>query len=138
MVELYGRPALLLHGDTLCTDDVEYQAFRQQVRNPQWQAGVLALSIEQRLQMAQSARDASQQHTGSTDMAIMDVNDGAVRGAFADHSVDLMIHGHTHRPNHHVLELDNGTRADRYVLSDWYQAGSYLEVSPAGIRSIDL
>ena len=134
VVDLYGTPTLLLHGDSLCTDDTEYQAFRQQTRNPAWQAGVLALSIEERLQMARGARDASKEHTGSTAMDIMDVNADAVAAAFRKHNVARMIHGHTHRPAVHQLDLGEFT-AERIVLADWYGEGSYLEVNAEGAKS---
>ena len=138
VVDLYGRPTLLLHGDTLCTDDVEYQAFRLQSRNPAWQAGILALSIEQRLQLARSARDASKTHTGTVSMDIMDVNQQAVREAFDKHSVKFMIHGHTHRPAVHTHSLPDGTSAERIVLADWYGQGTFLGVDEAGAKSITL
>lgn len=135
VIDLQGTPTLLLHGDSLCTDDVEYQALRRQVRDPAWQAGVLAMSIEERLKMAQTAREASKQHTRSASMEIMDVNPGAVTDAFRRHGVSRMIHGHTHRPARHRVELD-GETAERIVLADWYDHGSYLEVSPEQVRSI--
>lgn len=138
LLDLYGRKTVLLHGDTLCTDDVEYQAFRLQVRNPQWQAQVLALSIEERIKLAQSARDASQQHTGSAAMEIMDVNQEAVVKCFHQNDVQHMIHGHTHRPAVHRHDLGDGQFGERIVLSDWYRAGSYLEVDADGARSIAL
>ena len=138
VVPLYGTPTLLLHGDTLCTDDVEYQAFRKQARDPAWQAAILKLPVEQRLRMAREARDASSQHTGSTAMDIMDVNGTAVKNAFLDHGVTHMIHGHTHRPAVHRHQLEQGIDAQRIVLADWYSAGSYLEVTPDGARSVTL
>ena len=134
VVDLYDTPTLLLHGDTLCTDDLEYQAFRQQSRDPAWQTAILALSVEERLQMANSARSASLEHTGSASMEIMDVNAEAVSSAFREHQVSRMIHGHTHRPAYH----GSGSNAERIVLADWYNSGSYLEVSPEGARSIAL
>ena len=137
VVDLYGTPTLLLHGDTLCTDDTEYQALRRQLRDPAWQAGVLAMTIEQRLQMAQAARAASMQHTGSVAEEIMDVNAAAVASAFREQGVRRMIHGHTHRPAFHQVDLD-ATDAERIVLADWYDSGSYLEVSARGARSLDL
>ena len=129
VVDLYGTPTLLLHGDTLCIDDKEYQAFRQQSRDPRWQTRILALSVEERLQLAGSARDASKAHTGSTSMDIMDVNDTAVRTAFREYSVKRMIHGHTHRPAFHRYILEDDSEAERIVLADWHMAGSYLSVS---------
>ena len=138
VVDLYGTATLLLHGDTLCTDDIEYQAFRQQTRNPLWQQGVLALSVEELLKMAHELRDASMQHTGSASMDIMDVNEAAVVSAFRENNVSRMIHGHTHRPAFHQHELEGGNQAERIVLADWYRSGSYLEVSSQGVRSVDI
>jgi UDP-2,3-diacylglucosamine hydrolase len=137
-IDLYGQPTLLLHGDTLCTDDAEYQAFRLQARNPAFQAMFLNQSVDQRLAMANSARDASKQHTGNTDMAIMDVNAKAVAQAFEKADTLRMIHGHTHRPAIHQHELNDATVAERIVLSDWYKSGSYLQVTPKGVASIPL
>ncbi|MEJ2383418.1 MAG: UDP-2,3-diacylglucosamine diphosphatase [Xanthomonadales bacterium] len=137
-LDLYGTPTVLLHGDTLCTDDVAYQAVRAQTRDPAWQSHVLSMSIEERLEMARSARDASMAHTGNTAADIMDVNPEAVLDAFAASGARLMIHGHTHRPATHDVPLEDGTIAQRVVLADWYDHGSYLEVSPRGIRSRDL
>lgn len=137
-VNLYGQPTLLLHGDTLCTDDVEYQAFRQQVRNPAFQQMFLGQGVEQRLAMAASARDASKQHTGNTAMAIMDVNDAAVAAAFSASGTRRMIHGHTHRPAVHQHALPDGATAERIVLADWYRNGSYLRVDENGAESIAL
>jgi UDP-2,3-diacylglucosamine hydrolase len=137
VIDLFGTPTLLLHGDTLCTDDLEYQAFRQQSRDPAWQAAILAMSIEERLQMAHTARSASIEHTGSTSMDIMDVNMEAVSSAFRKHNTLKMIHGHTHRPATHVVDLGDST-AERIVLAAWYGEGSYLEVSPRGAASVTL
>ena len=135
VIDLHGTPTLLLHGDSLCTDDVEYQAMRRQVRNPDWQAGVLSLSIEERLQMATQAREASKEHTRSASMEIMDVNQQAVEEAFDRHGVPRMIHGHTHRPARHTWERGDRTM-ERIVLSDWYDHGSFLRVSGDGIESV--
>jgi UDP-2,3-diacylglucosamine hydrolase len=138
VVDLCGTPTLLLHGDTLCTDDLEYQAFRRQSRDAAWQAAVLSLPVVQRLRMAGEARDASRKHTESAAMEIMDVNETAVREAFRQHQVRRMIHGHTHRPAVHRHDLGQGVEGERIVLADWYDQGSYLEVTPAGARSITL
>ncbi len=109
---------LLTHGDEFCTDDAAYQQFRQMVRNPQWQAEFLAKTIPERLAMAQQARGESQMANQAKSMEIMDVNAGAVEQAFRDHGVTLMVHGHTHRPARHVLEVD-GAKRERWVLPDW-------------------
>ena len=137
-LDLYGTPAVLLHGDTLCTDDHEYQAVRVQTRDPAWQRRVLSLSVEERLEMARNARDASMAHTGSAATEIMDVNPQSVLEAFTASDARLMIHGHTHRPAVHRVSLADGTTARRIVLADWYDHGSYLEVTPEGFTSRDL
>jgi len=131
VVDLYGHPTLLLHGDTLCTDDFEYQSFRRQVRTPEFKDRFLQMSPRQRLHMAQNARDASKRHTGSSAaMNIMDVNETAVLDAFREHDVVRMIHGHTHRPAFHRHSLGAGASGQRRVLADWNTSGSYLCVSP--------
>ena len=137
-LDLYGTPAVLLHGDTLCTDDHEYQAVRVQTRDPAWQRRVLSMSVEERLEMARNARDASMAHTGSAATDIMDVNPQSVLEAFTASDARLMIHGHTHRPAVHRVSLADGTTAHRIVLADWYDHGSYLEVTPEGFTSRDL
>jgi UDP-2,3-diacylglucosamine hydrolase len=129
VVDLYGERVLLMHGDSLCTDDVAYQQFRTMVRNPDWQQGFLAKTPQERLQIALQARDASAEHKGNVGMDIMDVNAGQVDSAFERHDVLRMIHGHTHRPATHDLVI-NGQSAQRIVLGDWYTQGSVLRVSP--------
>lgn len=125
VIGLYGVPTLILHGDVLCTDDVAYQAFRKQVRDPAWQAAFLARPPAERRAFAAQARDASRAHTSSADMAIMDVNQAAVEDALRQAGVTRMIHGHTHRPAIHDFVLD-GRPAQRIVLGDWYEQGSVL------------
>jgi len=129
VADLYGERVLLMHGDSLCTDDVAYQQFRDVVREPAWQRDFLARSPQERLQTALQARDASAAHKGAVDMTIMDVNPGEVVAAFERHSVTRMIHGHTHRPATHDLEIQ-GQPAQRIVLGDWYTQGSVLRVQP--------
>jgi UDP-2,3-diacylglucosamine hydrolase len=127
VIDLYGEHVLLMHGDSLCTDDVPYQQFRKLVRNPAWQQDFLAKTPPERLQIALQARDASAEHKGNVDMQIMDVNQGQVIAAFERHGVHRMIHGHTHRPATHDLVVD-GEPAERIVLGDWYTRGSVLRV----------
>ena len=129
VVDLYGEQVLLMHGDSLCTDDIPYQQFRGMVRNTAWQEGFLAKSPQERLQIALQARDASTEHKGNVSMDIMDVNHGEVVAAFERHGVSRMIHGHTHRPAIHELEI-NGHAVQRIVLGDWYTQGSVLRVKP--------
>jgi len=135
LVDLYGRKALLLHGDTLCTDDLAYQAFRTQVRNPAWQRAALSRPIAERIAMAQGLRGDSESAKSGKSMQIMDVAAAAVEKAFADSGAELMIHGHTHRPGRHEYVVD-GRKRERWVLPDWYGPGGYLAVSPEGVRTI--
>jgi UDP-2,3-diacylglucosamine hydrolase len=129
---LHGQPTLLMHGDVLCTDDVAYQAVRQQVRTPQWQAQILAMPLEARRAFAAKAREDSRAHTGSTMETIMDVNVDAVADAMRQAGVTRLIHGHTHRPAVHRFQLD-GQTAERIVLGDWYEHGSVLKVDEHGV-----
>jgi UDP-2,3-diacylglucosamine hydrolase len=135
-IDLYGQRTLLMHGDTLCTDDVRYQAFRAQVRDPAWQQATLARPIEERLVLANRMRIESEGTKQATPMDIMDVSPQAVERAFADSGCDLLIHGHTHRPGRHIYKV-GGHERTRWVLRDWYERGGYLEASPEGIRAID-
>lgn len=127
-ISLQGRDALLMHGDTLCTDDIEYQKFRQMVRNPQWIQQVLNKSLEERLQLAKSIRAQSKQSTTDKDEYIMDVNQDETDKVFIENNVDLVIHGHTHRPAIHHKTI-NGVDTTRIVLGDWYKTASYLRVN---------
>jgi UDP-2,3-diacylglucosamine hydrolase len=136
-IDLYGTRTLLLHGDTLCTGDAAYQAFRKQVRDPNWQAAALARPISERIAIAQEMRLKSEGAKQGKAMAIMDVAPDAVEQAFRVSGCAQMIHGHTHRPARHVHRVD-GTERVRWVLADWYDRGSYLEATPAGLRSVQM
>ncbi len=131
-LKLHHRSALLMHGDTLCTDDTHYQAIRKTIRGEQWQSDFLALPVTQRLAFAQDAREQSQEHTRSQDQAIMDVNAQAVKHCFETHNMSLLIHGHTHRPAQHQLDI-NGKPCQRIVLGDWYEQGSVLRIDSNSI-----
>jgi UDP-2,3-diacylglucosamine hydrolase len=124
VVDLHGTPTLLLHGDTLCLDDVAYQRIRGQLRHPDWQWQFLAQPLAARRAFAAQARAESAKHTGTMDAAIMDVTPSAVEQALAEHGVLRMVHGHTHRPALHDL----GSGCQRIVLGDWYEQGSVLRV----------
>lgn len=121
-----NRTALLLHGDSLCTDDQEYMAFRQQVRNPAWQGQILALPLEQRRIMAAELRSKSKSMNSNKAEDIMDCSEANILQTFADESVNLMIHGHTHRPKRHAHAPKNGD-SERIVLGDWETTGWYLK-----------
>ena len=137
VADLYGEQVLLMHGDSLCSDDIPYQQFRKLVRNPTWQHEFLSKTPQERLQAAMEARDASAVHKGNLDMNIMDVNQGEVIERFERHGVHRMIHGHTHRPATHEL-LVKGETAQRIVLGDWYTQGSVLRVQPGGQYFLDV
>ena len=128
VLDIAGTPTLLMHGDTLCTDDVDYQRWRKKARNRVVQAVFLAASLERRRKISAKAREKSKSVIADKPAEIMDVNAGAVRAAFHKHGVGRMIHGHTHRPGRHELEVD-GRKCERWVLPDWYGRGGYLEVS---------
>jgi UDP-2,3-diacylglucosamine hydrolase len=136
-LDLHGTPTLLLHGDVLCTDDTEYQAFRAMVRDPNWQKAFLARPLEERRMMAAQAREQSRSRGQSLDADIMDVNADAVAETFRTHAVPRMIHGHTHRPHIHHIEVDGEPR-ERIVLGDWYEQGSVLRVNQQGAELKDL
>lgn len=125
VIRIDGERVLLMHGDVLCIDDTEYQAFRRMVRDPDWQAAFLSLSIEQRIARAREARDESSGRNQSIDDYLMDVNPGEVNRAMAEHGVHRLIHGHTHRPAIHELGTRPGEK-QRIVLGDWYDQGSVL------------
>jgi UDP-2,3-diacylglucosamine hydrolase len=132
-VDLYGRKSLLMHGDLLCTDDVDYQALRRRLRDPDWQRQALALPLEERLALAEQARELSVLAGQDKDAAIMDVNPDEVLRVFARYDVDLLIHGHTHRPGIHRLR--QGDRdLERVVLGDWYEQGSVLRAAPGKLE----
>lgn len=137
VIDLYGIPTLLLHGDTLCTDDTDYQQMRKQLRSPAWQAEFLGASVEQRLAIARQYRNESRVRSRAKSEAIMDVNTDAVMEAMRRHEVTRLIHGHTHRPAVHHLEID-GRPAERIVLGDWYTQNSSLHCDAAGCRLSNL
>jgi UDP-2,3-diacylglucosamine hydrolase len=135
-LDLYGTSALLMHGDTLCTGDTAYQAFRREVRDPQWQRAMLARPIAERVAIALGMREGSQSAKQAKAMEIMDVAREAVDAAFESSGAAVIIHGHTHRPARHVYRVA-GTERVRWVLPDWYEGGGYLEASPSGIRALE-
>lgn len=132
LITLYGRRALLSHGDQLCTDDVAYQAFRRQVREPGWQNDFLAQPLAARKAQIEALRQKSEQEKAHKAESIMDVNDDAVKALLREYDYpELLVHGHTHRPARHAIEVD-GHRCERWVLGDWYEQGSSLRCDAAG------
>ncbi len=131
VIDLYGQPTLLLHGDTLCTDDVRYQQFRAMVRDPAWQQEILSHSPAERLALARQYRELSQTETGNKAEDIMDVNQHAVEQLMRNKDIYRMIHGHTHRPAIHDFTIGSQA-AQRIVLGDWYEQGSVLRCNKNG------
>lgn len=124
-VTMYGQKALLSHGDALCTDDTQYQRVRKMTRDPDWQATMLAKPLKERLRIAEEARLQSLEQTLNLNMKIMDVNQDEVKRVISKHGVDILLHGHTHRPDIHTVDLGN-RKAKRIVLGDWHIQGSVL------------
>lgn len=134
VADFEGEQVLLTHGDALCTDDAAYQELRSLVRDPRWQRRFLALPVSHREGLAAVARAGSRRHVGASEPQIMDVNPQAVQRAFRAAQVRRMIHGHTHRPAVHQVELEGGGSAERIVLGAWHEAGSYLELADGRYR----
>ncbi|WP_406734038.1 UDP-2,3-diacylglucosamine diphosphatase [Vibrio scophthalmi] len=126
VIDLYGRKAVILHGDTLCTEDTQYLAFRAKVNQPwlQWVFNRLPMALKRKIvgKIQQGARDTKK----SKSLTIMDVTQSEVEDVMIAHGVDLMIHGHTHRPNTHHFTSSNNQSMTRIVLGDWYEQGSIL------------
>jgi UDP-2,3-diacylglucosamine hydrolase len=134
-VTIDDEPVLLEHGDALCTDDTAYQAFRAQVRDPDWQAAFLAQPVAERLEQARALRERSSQAMAGKSAAIMDVNADAVRDRFETTAVRTLIHGHTHRPAIHSLTAGDGDPwRRRIVLGDWFEQGSVLRIDQGEAR----
>ena len=136
LVEVAGTTALLMHGDTLCTDDAAYQVFRAEVRSPEWRQAFLALPLAQRKAQIEALRRESEAQKQIKPLDIMDVNLDAVLQTLTSHRCARLIHGHTHRPAHHRLEIEGDTR-ERWVLPDWYVKGGYLSCDTGGCWLLD-
>lgn len=125
LIELDSKPTLLLHGDTLCTDDIGYQQFRLQARDPEWQREILAKPYPDRQALARSIRMQSDSEKSGKAEEIMDVTPGSVEAVFRSYAYPTIIHGHTHRPATHRHIVD-GHVCQRWVLADWHERGEYL------------
>ncbi|WP_091988782.1 UDP-2,3-diacylglucosamine diphosphatase [Pseudoalteromonas denitrificans] len=128
IIDLYGTKTLILHGDEMCTQDIEYQKFRKKARGWWWPKLILAMPLWYRQSVAKKARERSKLSQRDKNPEILDVTDEAVIDTFKKYSTSLMIHGHTHRPKIHQHNI-KGQTATRIVLGDWYTQGSYLEVT---------
>jgi UDP-2,3-diacylglucosamine hydrolase len=132
IADLYGKKALLMHGDSLCTLDYGYQKFRRWWDQPWWQWLILATPLWYRQHLARKARRISKADKQQKTAMIMDVTPAEVPKVMAEHQVQYLIHGHTHRPAVHQLSLPDGQPGWRYVVGDWYQQSSYLAITPDG------
>jgi UDP-2,3-diacylglucosamine hydrolase len=137
LLDLHGTPTLLMHGDTLCTDDVKYLEFRAYARDPRNQARFLGQSIAQRRAEMEGLRLRNIDEKLGKSAEIMDVNSGAVEQVLREHGYPRLIHGHTHRPAQHTHTVD-GNACERWVLADWYENGSYLSCDAAGCAPVSL
>ena len=117
-LNFFDQKIALSHGDSFCIEDLEYMKFKKEVRSEEWRREFLQKPLNDRLNIASNMRDASQKNNTNKDIAIMDVTPTAIQDFFAEHHIDLLIHGHTHRPDTH--QINSGTRI---VLGDWHKTG---------------
>ena len=137
VLDLYGSKTLLMHGDTLCTDDVDYQKFRAYAHDPAEQRRFLAQPLSERRKRILGFRAQSEQAKELKSAEIMDVAPSAVEDVLRAHGYPRLIHGHTHRPARHVHVVD-GHPCERWVLPDWYERGGYLRCEATGSTAVTL
>ena len=137
VIDLFDKKILISHGDIFCTDDKEYQLFRNQTRDPAWKESILSKSLSFREEFAKKARLESSKHTNSKKNEIMDVNKDEILKMYEKYNVEIIIHGHTHRPAIHDIYF-NGKDCQRIVLGDWYEQGSILRCDETGFDLIQL
>lgn len=137
VIDLFGIPTLIMHGDTLCTEDKKYLLFRKIIQNPLFKKIIAWVPLEKRKALANQCRKASDKHTRSTPEYIMDVTQEAVAQIMKKYGVTKLIHGHTHRPAVHEFSLE-GVPASRTVLGAWHKEGSVLVCSREGFETVIL
>lgn len=137
VTDLHGKRTLLMHGDTLCTDDLEYQKFRVYAHDAENQRKFLAQPLQVRREQMLGMRAQSEQVKKVKSVEIMDVSPAAVEAALRSHGYPRLIHGHTHRPARHTHSVD-GCACERWVLADWYARGSYLRCDAGGCAVVQL
>lgn len=137
LIDLHGTRTLLMHGDTLCTDDVEYQKFRAYAHDPENQRRFLAQPVAERRRQIAGMRAESERSKQEKAAEIMDVTIASVERALRAHGYPRLIHGHTHRPARHVHVVD-GRPCERWVLPDWYRRGGYLLCDRQGCKAVSL
>lgn len=137
LVDLHGTRTLLMHGDTLCTDDVEYQKFRAYARDPGAQEKFLSQPLAERRKQMLAMRARSEQSKQEKSAEIMDVAPSTVDDVLREHGYPRLIHGHTHRPGRHLHTVD-GRPCERWVLTDWYGRAGYLRCDESGCQAVEL
>ena len=137
LIDLNNKPTLLLHGDTLCTDDIAYQQFRLQARDPAWQREILAKPYSDRQTLAKSIRMQSDSEKSGKPEEIMDVTPSSVETVFRSYDYPTIIHGHTHRPATHRHVID-GHICQRWVLADWHERGEYLHAFQSTLKRVSV
>jgi UDP-2,3-diacylglucosamine hydrolase len=137
MIDVYGHKILLMHGDSLCTDDVSYQRYRKVVRNRWLQKLFLAMPLKVRQGISDKIKAKSKQQKQYKQAQIMDVNPASVRQVMQQYNATLLLHGHTHRPAIHTLQSSQNNSNYRIVLGDWQPDASYIEITPEKIRLVD-
>ena len=137
LLDLYGTRTLIMHGDTLCTDDVEYMKWRAKAHDPEFQKRFLAQPIPERKRLILGMRQKSEEHKQGQAPAIMDVATLTVEQVLRESGYPRMIHGHTHRPARHVHVVD-GRECERWVLNAWYEQGGYLRCDSNGCEALSL
>ncbi|MHB1675943.1 MAG: UDP-2,3-diacylglucosamine diphosphatase [Sulfuriferula sp.] len=137
LVNLHGTSSLLMHGDTLCTDDADYLTFRKQVRDPDWQNQFLAQPLSARAAIARQARSQSESAKQGKTAAIMDVSNEAVATVLRQFRFPRLIHGHTHRPALHTMTIEDHV-CERWVLPDWFNGGGFLRCDAQGCKLVSL
>jgi len=137
VLSLYGQKTLLMHGDTLCTLDSDYQAFRREARSESWISKLMRQPLAQRKAAIEALRRKSEQEKRVKPAEIMDVAPAEVEATLRRHGYPRLIHGHTHRPARHLHMVD-GHICERWVLADWYQGASYLACDESGCRAVQL
>jgi len=121
-IDYFDQKIALSHGDNFCTDDLEYLAFKKEVRSDSWQQEFLSKPLVERREIAAGMRDISESHNNNKPISIMDVATSSIHRFFTDHKIDLLIHGHTHRPYTHEIVMPN-INGIRIVLGDWHETG---------------
>jgi len=137
LLELHGTRTLVMHGDTLCVDDIAYQEFRAHAHNPDTQAKFLALPLAERRKQILKWRTESETSKQAKTDEIMDGSVAAVESTLREHGYPRLIHGHTHRPARHDHMVD-GRTCERWVLNDWYERGGYLRCDTNGCTAVAL